>query len=85
MTTCYDLAGTGSPAPVQTPAPSNVLIGSPPVADDRTAQSVMTGSGLPVSAILHACHLLRRFNCGECELPDSVGLVIRSGRAIDAT
>jgi len=44
----------------------------------------MTGFYMFMPAIFHACHLVQPSDRGEYELPDTIGLLIQSGRTIDA-
>jgi glucose-1-phosphate thymidylyltransferase len=52
--------------------------------DDPPSNLVMTGFYTFSPAIFHACHLVQPSGRGEYELPDAIGLLIQSGRTIDA-
>jgi glucose-1-phosphate thymidylyltransferase len=51
---------------------------------DPPSNLVMTGFYAFTPAIFHACHLVQPSDRGEYELPDAIGLLLRSGRTIDA-
>ena len=52
--------------------------------DDPPSNLVMTGFYTFTPAIFHACHLVQPSNRGEYEISDAVGLLLESGRTIDA-
>jgi glucose-1-phosphate thymidylyltransferase len=52
--------------------------------DDPPSNLVMTGFYTFTPAIFHACHLVQPSDRGEYELSDAVGLLLESGRTIDA-
>lgn len=52
--------------------------------EDPPSNLVMTGFYAFSPAIFHACHLVQPSDRGEYELSDAVGLLIESGRTIDA-
>ncbi|SFR41381.1 UTP--glucose-1-phosphate uridylyltransferase AglF [Halogeometricum limi] len=52
--------------------------------DDPPSNIVMTGFYTFSPAIFHACHLVQPSDRGEYEISDAVGLLIDSGRTIDA-
>jgi glucose-1-phosphate thymidylyltransferase len=52
--------------------------------DDPPSNLVMTGFYTFSPAIFHACHLVRPSDRGEYELPDTIDLLLESGRTIDA-
>jgi glucose-1-phosphate thymidylyltransferase len=52
--------------------------------DEPPTNLVMTGFYKFSPAIFHACHLVQPSGRGEYELSDAVGLLIQSGRTIDA-
>jgi glucose-1-phosphate thymidylyltransferase len=52
--------------------------------DEPTSNTVMTGFYTFSPAIFHACHLVRPSDRGEYELPDTIGLLLESGRTIEA-
>jgi glucose-1-phosphate thymidylyltransferase long form len=52
--------------------------------DDPPSNLVMTGFYTFTPAIFHACHLVQPSGRGEYELSDAVGLLLDSGRTIDA-
>jgi len=51
---------------------------------DPPSNLVMTGFYTFTPAIFHACRLVQPSARGEYELPDAIGLLLRSGRTIDA-
>ncbi|WP_313691372.1 UTP--glucose-1-phosphate uridylyltransferase AglF [Halorarum halobium] len=51
---------------------------------DPPSNLVMTGFYTFTPAIFHACHLVQPSNRNEYEISDAVGLLIESGRTIDA-
>ena len=52
--------------------------------DDPPSNLVMTGFYTFSPAIFHACHLVQPSDRGEYELPDTIDLLLESGRTIDA-
>ncbi|GAA0218920.1 hypothetical protein GCM10009000_037400 [Halobacterium noricense] len=52
--------------------------------DDPPSNLVMTGFYTFTPAIFHACHLVQPSDRGEYEISDAVGLLLESGRTIDA-
>ncbi|QLG63404.1 UTP--glucose-1-phosphate uridylyltransferase AglF [Halorarum salinum] len=52
--------------------------------EDPPSNLVMTGFYTFTPAIFHACHLVQPSNRNEYEISDAVGLLIESGRTIDA-
>ena len=52
--------------------------------DDPPSNLVMTGFYTFTPAIFHACHLVQPSNRGEYEISDAIGLLLESGRTIDA-
>ena len=52
--------------------------------DDPPSNLVMTGFYTFSPAIFHACHLVQASDRGEYELPDTIDLLLASGRNIDA-
>ncbi|QLG28689.1 sugar nucleotidyltransferase [Halorarum halophilum] len=52
--------------------------------EDPPSNLVMTGFYTFTPAIFHACHLVQPSNRNEYEISDAVGLLIASGRTIDA-
>ncbi|SFR49092.1 MULTISPECIES: UTP--glucose-1-phosphate uridylyltransferase AglF [Halorubrum] len=52
--------------------------------DDPPSNLVMTGFYTFSPAIFHACHLVQASDRGEYELPDTIDLLLESGRSIDA-
>ncbi|QWC20232.1 UTP--glucose-1-phosphate uridylyltransferase AglF [Halorubrum sp. 2020YC2] len=52
--------------------------------DDPPSNTVMTGFYTFSPAIFHACHLVQPSDRGEYELPDTIDLLLESGRTIDA-
>ena len=52
--------------------------------DDPPSNLVMTGFYTFSPAIFHACHLVQPSERGEYELPDTIDLLLESGRAIEA-
>ncbi|QLG27395.1 sugar nucleotidyltransferase [Halorarum halophilum] len=52
--------------------------------EDPPSNLVMTGFYTFTPAIFHACHLVQPSNRGEYEISDAVGLLLASGRTIDA-
>ncbi|WP_435063661.1 UTP--glucose-1-phosphate uridylyltransferase AglF [Halobaculum sp. EA56] len=52
--------------------------------DDPPSNLVMTGFYTFTPAIFHACHLVQPSDRGEYEISDAIGLLLESGRTIDA-
>jgi glucose-1-phosphate thymidylyltransferase len=52
--------------------------------DDPPSNLVMTGFYTFSPAIFHACHLVQPSDRGEYELPDTIDLLLESGRTIEA-
>ena len=52
--------------------------------DDPPSNTVMTGFYTFSPAIFHACHLVQPSDRGEYELPDTIDLLLESGRTIEA-
>jgi glucose-1-phosphate thymidylyltransferase len=52
--------------------------------EEPPSTTVMTGFYTFSPAVFHACHLVQPSDRGEYELPDTISLLIRSGRTIDA-
>ncbi|SHG37377.1 UTP--glucose-1-phosphate uridylyltransferase AglF [Halobaculum gomorrense] len=52
--------------------------------DDPPSNLVMTGFYTFTPAIFHACHLVQPSGRGEYEISDAIGLLLESGRTIDA-
>ncbi len=52
--------------------------------DDPPSNMVMTGFYTFSPAIFHACHLVQPSDRGEYELPDTIDLLLESGRTIEA-
>ncbi|UIP00986.1 sugar nucleotidyltransferase [Halobaculum sp. CBA1158] len=52
--------------------------------DNPPSNLVMTGFYTFTPAIFHACHLVQPSDRGEYEISDAVGLLLESGRTIDA-
>ncbi|ELZ46313.1 glucosamine-1-phosphate N-acetyltransferase [Halorubrum coriense DSM 10284] len=52
--------------------------------DDPPSNLVMTGFYAFSPAIFHACHLVQPSDRGEYELPDTIDLLLESGRTIEA-
>ena len=52
--------------------------------EEPPSNLVMTGFYTFTPAIFHACHLVQPSNRDEYEISDAVGLLIASGRTIDA-
>ncbi|QUO46868.1 MULTISPECIES: UTP--glucose-1-phosphate uridylyltransferase AglF [Halorubrum] len=53
--------------------------------DDPPSNTVMTGFYTFSPAVFDACRLVRPSDRGEYELPDTIGLLLESGRTIEAT
>jgi len=52
--------------------------------DNPPSNLVMTGFYTFTPAIFHACHLVQPSDRGEYEISDAIGLLLESGRTIDA-